>query len=291
MAFSGANPTFLYMAKVRDELVILDLAGLGLPEIPTLGRYCFANARPDLAPHLHRGAYEFCFLVEGRQVYRVGGQDHLLGPGDAFFTRPDERHDTHGRPQEPATLRWIQLVPPRTGRGFLGLDAAASADLAGRLAALPARRTFRSPERIHERFAAAFAAATASDRLRAACLIADLVLDACTAAQAAPATGRGSMQAAVQFIESNLHRPIRLGEVARQARLSVPWFKERFRAEVGHPPARYILRRRVDRALELLAAGRPVTRVALDLGFSSSQHLASVIRRWTGKTPRDWRTG
>lgn len=270
----------------RDELVIRDLRDIGLPEVPTLGRYRFTRARSGLAAHVHRGAFEICYLVEGRQVYRVAGRDWLLEPGDAFCTRPDEPHDSADRPQEIAALRWLQVVPPQRGRGILGLDPAAAGELTGRLAGLP--RIFHAPPAVAERFDTIFAAVDDGDRLAAGVAIAGLLTDTCREA-ARPRRHDHGMQAVLRFIEDNLHRPVTAGELARQAGLTLAWFKARFRAEVGQPPARYVTRRRIDRALELLAAGRPVTRVSADLGFASSQHFANVVRRWTGKPPGAWR--
>jgi AraC-like DNA-binding protein len=46
----------------------------------------------------------------------------------------------------------------------------------------------------------------------------------------------------------------------------------------------------VERAREMLAnPSLSITRIAMRLGFSSSQHFAAVIRRYTGKTPRQCR--
>lgn len=276
----------VYM-PARDELVIADLAGIGLPEIPTLGRYRFARARRGLERHVHRGAFEICFLVDGRQVYRAGGRDWLLGPGDAFRTLPGEPHGSGERPQEIGALRWLQVAPPRRGRGFLGLDATSAADLARRLSALP--RVFPGPARVVERFDAAFAAVAAADRTAAGAVIAELLLAACRDAAAPRPAADSGMQPVLRFIEDNLHRPLTARELARRAGLTLAWFTARFRAEVGQPPARYAMRRRVDRALELLASGRAVTRVAQDLGFASSQHFATVVRRWSGRPPGAWR--
>lgn len=276
----------VYMVA-RDELHIADLSGIGLSEVPTLGRYRFARARRGLDRHVHRGAFEICFLIEGRQVYRAGGRDWLLGAGDAFRTLPDEPHGSGERPQEIGALRWLQVVPPRRGRGFLGLDATASAELARRLAALP--RVFPAPPRVVERFDAAFAAVAAGDRTAAGAVLAELLLATCAAAAAPRPAAETGMQPVLRFVEDNLHRPLGARELARRAGLALAWFKTRFRAEVGQPPARYVMRRRIDRAVELLASGRPVTRVAQDLGFASSQHFATVVRRFTGRTPVSFR--
>lgn len=273
------------MNPSRDELVIHDLAALGLPEVPTCGRYRFAHARRGLDWHAHRGAFELCYLVEGRQVYRAGGRDWLLNPGDVFCTRPDEPHDSADRPQEIGALRWLQIVPSR--RGFLGLDAVSASELTQRLAGLP--RVFPAPAGVLERFDTVFAAIADGDRLAAAQTIAGLLIDSCRSAVQPRTDVDGGMQGVLRFIEDNLHRSISASELARQAGLTLAWFKTRFRAEIGQSPARYVMRRRIDRAVELLAAGRAVTQVANDLGFASSQHFAHVVKRWTGKSPGAWR--
>lgn len=81
----------------------------------------------------------------------------------------------------------------------------------------------------------------------------------------------------------------RLNEVAG---LSVSHFTERFRAATGTAPAEYYLAHRIDEACRRLrATSTPVTRIAMDLGFSSSQHFAAAFHRFTGTAPRIYRQG
>jgi AraC-like DNA-binding protein len=274
------------MATVRDFIDIIDLAHHGIPEIPTFGRYRFARARGNLETHIHAGAFEICYLMEGRQVFRVAGRSWLIHAGDVFCTRPDERHDSADRPMEIAALRWLQIVPPKRGHGFLRLDAAASADLVARLRTLP--RVFRAPAGVEERFRAGFAAIAANDQLALAVGIADLLIATCANAALVAGDDDAALHDVVRHVDANLDRAIPVAELAHAAGLTVPWFTARFTRAFGQSPARYVMRRRIDRALELLAGGRPVTRVALDLGFASSQHFAAVVKQWTGKSPRAW---
>jgi AraC-like DNA-binding protein len=46
---------------------------------------------------------------------------------------------------------------------------------------------------------------------------------------------------------------------------------------------------RLRQARDKLGAGRPVTEIALDLGYSDPAHFSRAFRRWTGETPRHWR--
>ena len=64
-----------------------------------------------------------------------------------------------------------------------------------------------------------------------------------------------------------------------------------FRAALGLPPAEYVLRRRLEGALRAVHGGTGILAAALDFGFASSQHFATVCRRYTGRTPRSHRAG
>lgn len=63
-----------------------------------------------------------------------------------------------------------------------------------------------------------------------------------------------------------------------------------FHDEIGLPIHQYRLRVRLARALELLLDTRQsVSRIALELGFSSHSHFTAAFRRMAGMTPRQFR--
>ncbi|MFI6603677.1 helix-turn-helix transcriptional regulator [Nonomuraea sp. NPDC050536] len=75
-------------------------------------------------------------------------------------------------------------------------------------------------------------------------------------------------------------------DLAATVRLSPPHFAELFRTEIGETPGRYRTRLRMERARLLLTeTDLPITTIATDLGYSSSQHFATAFRRETGTTP------
>jgi AraC-like DNA-binding protein len=93
----------------------------------------------------------------------------------------------------------------------------------------------------------------------------------------------------LRHIESRHQEPLPLRTLASQVGLSLPRFKARFRQEVGIPPAEYVLRCKVSAAQrQLTNPHSTVTDVAYSLGFSSSQYFATVFRRYTGQTPRQF---
>lgn len=66
-------------------------------------------------------------------------------------------------------------------------------------------------------------------------------------------------------------------------------FAERFRSTVGRSPANYVTEVRVDAAKRMLEAGRSVSDVSRELGYTSDEGFSRAFRRRTGQTPSSWR--
>lgn len=94
----------------------------------------------------------------------------------------------------------------------------------------------------------------------------------------------------VEYLEAHLADDIQLASPAELVGLSPSHFCTAFRLGIAEPPHRYLLRRRIERAQELLADPRlSVTDVALAVGFSSSSHFATAFRQHAGMPPRAYR--
>ena len=93
-----------------------------------------------------------------------------------------------------------------------------------------------------------------------------------------------------QYIEENLSAQISLMELAELAQLSVFHFSRAFKQSFGMPPHRFHTSRRIDRAKTLLAKlSQPVTEIAFDVGFSDTSSFTAAFRKWTGRTPTEFR--
>jgi AraC-like DNA-binding protein len=94
----------------------------------------------------------------------------------------------------------------------------------------------------------------------------------------------------VDFIEANLADPIRLPDLARAAGLSRMHFAAQFRAATGVRPHDYVVRRRIERAQDLLRdSALPLAQVALGVGFQTQAHFTTVFREHVHETPARWR--
>jgi AraC-like DNA-binding protein len=108
-------------------------------------------------------------------------------------------------------------------------------------------------------------------------------LDARAPCMSAARPRRPTTAAAVDFIEANLGGKVSLAGAARACRLSPCELSRRFRQEQRETFSAYVLRRRIERARALLAAGgQPVSQVAYAVGFNDLSYFARVFRRMVG---------
>ncbi len=97
---------------------------------------------------------------------------------------------------------------------------------------------------------------------------------------------RRQLQSVVDYINENLAENLSLTDVAAVANVSVPHFKALFRQSTGLPVHQYVIRQRVDRAINLLARGNlPLCQVAQRAGFADQSHMTRWMRRTIGVTP------
>ena len=85
-------------------------------------------------------------------------------------------------------------------------------------------------------------------------------------------------------------RPLDVAALARVAHVSTAHFSRQFRATFGEPPHRYLQRRRVERAMELLRETEsPVTEICLNVGFNSLGTFSRTFRAIVGEPPSAYR--
>jgi AraC family transcriptional regulator len=91
-------------------------------------------------------------------------------------------------------------------------------------------------------------------------------------------------------IDSNIDQRISVDAMAKLANLSVCYFVRAFKQSVGVTPHDYLIRRRVERTMELLSGtDMPLSEIALAAGFADQSHCARRFRQHVGMSPRDYR--
>jgi len=246
-----------------------------------------------LATHSHRG-FEIAYLSRGEAVWRVGKESTLHRMGDLFITYPRERHSGEGRAVETHHL-WIGLELEKLGSE--GRDLARHLQqkkvrlLRGGAAAEPILRAIVGQ------------VVSGLPRKREVVLAYLRVLFALIEQQSRTATAGKrktkplalphsyAIQKAVAYMEKHLDRRLPLAELAAVTSLKqVSHFCTQFRREVGMTPAAHHLQLRLNAARTALRQPTlDITLVALQFGFSSSQHFSTAFQRAFGLSPRAWK--
>ncbi|OQA83704.1 MAG: HTH-type transcriptional activator RhaS [Lentisphaerae bacterium ADurb.Bin242] len=95
---------------------------------------------------------------------------------------------------------------------------------------------------------------------------------------------------AAAYMQGRIGKRYRVGEAARECRVSPTAFCKRFKRETGQTPADYFQRLRLTEACRQIARERiSLTEIAYRLGFSSSQHFSRVFKQYFGLSPREYR--
>lgn len=98
------------------------------------------------------------------------------------------------------------------------------------------------------------------------------------------------LRRARDHIDRHYAEPLDLGMLARVAGVSKFHFVRSFEAAYGETPIRYLTRRRIERAQDLLRlANLTVTEVCMSVGFASLGSFSTRFTALTGQTPTAYR--
>lgn len=98
------------------------------------------------------------------------------------------------------------------------------------------------------------------------------------------------LRRARDYIDRNYQQPLDLERLAAVAGISKFHFARSFEAAYGETPIRYLTRRRIERAQDLLrAANLTVTEVCMLVGFASLGSFSSRFAQLVGESPTAYR--
>jgi AraC family transcriptional regulator len=102
----------------------------------------------------------------------------------------------------------------------------------------------------------------------------------------------GQMRLITEYMDNHLNEKITISALATLVNLTRFHFMRAFKQTAGVPPLQFMIRRRVDRAKELLAERQTsVAEIADRTGFGSAVLMNRAFRRILGTTPSALRRG
>lgn len=261
----------------------------GIPGIRIFGHNLNNRAESPLETHIHPGCLEIVVLIKGNQTYTVGGKTYPVSGGNVFISFPGEEHSSGGEPQNVSEIYWVQ-VDLETAEGFLGLYPPWEDQLRNRLGKL-SQRVLYCGEELRRCMADSFWNTASSDpcqqeygRSQLVSFFYGIILQE----KAGMLSLSDEIGAAVTYIRQNIREDIPLETLAECAGLSLSRFKARFKKETGMTPREYINQLKIREAKRMLRENQSVTRVALDLGFGSSNYFAVLFKKITLYSPSQY---
>lgn len=266
----------------------------GLPELTTLAELSPLRAGDmSLLPHRHPDL-EIHYIQRGSLRWWVEDRWYDVPGGTLFLVQPEALHGGYHGLLDPCRLYSLQVAAPDRHHP-LGLEAGEAVEL-GRLLRGRPSQPYRGGPEVERAFRAAMEALDrATDMIstiEVRCAVLQILVAVAKAEpHEAPAHYSEPIARAKALLDERLEDPPPIDKLAAEVGYSASHLKARFREELGIPPAQYSLYQRIHHACGQLArTERPVTAIALEAGFYSSQHFARRFKDVTGLTPTSYRS-
>lgn len=247
----------------------------------------------------HHDFYEIYFLVAGDVTYTIDSRLCRVLPGDILFVSPRELHKLRISPAQDPYERYVLWITPR----YLRRLSTGSTDLAGCLD--PARDGYRnrlrvSPEdqrAVRELVARLYAEQQREDfggDLMPESLLIQLLVTInrlAARADAAPEEPSRSSQLvsqAAEYIGAHCGEDLPLEDLAARFFVSKYYLSHEFNRIIGVSVHRYILKKRLLTACQLMAQGGRPGQVWSQCGFGDYTVFYRAFRAEYGVSPRDY---
>lgn len=227
--------------------------------------------------------------ISGKGHATLNGNDWQIGPGDLLFLPPRQAHHYRADSVSPWTILWAH---------FRGERACDYLRMLGISAAQPLTAVHET-DRLHAAFEDAFHHVTLGFGEAALIglstgftrLLGLVRVMQCPPGGQSPKTKNRLFQTLHQ-LHSAPEKPWTVEQMAQEACLSVPHFTNLCRRQTGMPPLAYLIRLRLQRAMDLLQQGQcNVVEAARAVGYDDPFYFSRLFRKHFGIPPSACRQG
>lgn len=264
-----------------------------LTEFVLLGYDHFTKASP-LSDHVHENDYEFVYIEQGAVTWEVNDETYHTRAQQLFRTWPGERHRARFNFIEPCTIWWMIIKDPIYYSEWFSLKGEELKQFNQILQQQP--RIISTNKTIEETFRRLRTIIEQPESMLLEYQVRHHVLDVLLHLMRSFQTSiystdiRDFTVALTERIKSDPTLRLSTEKLAAEFGLSESHFYRVFRETNGISPASYMERVRMDCACHFLQkSSSSITNIALDLGFKTSQHFATVFKKYIGMPPREWR--
>ncbi len=263
-----------------------------IPEIPEIGKLQICNAVQPMVMECHEGLVEFLLLYSGYKRIWVENRRYDMQGGDLLVIFPKEKHGAEEDVQNRSSLCYFLMAVPTEIPGFCMLEEKERQALWERLRTLPSRK-LQLPASARQQMDNLLASAYTEDPLATARVrvrLMEFLFQVLDAGAAQERQVPPDIAAAIHYIRERREEMPDISELAAFVNLSESRFKQKFKQATGVPPIEFMVRDKVQEAkLRLESSDQSVTAIAMELGFSSSQHFSVLFKKYVGESPARYR--
>lgn len=252
-----------------------------------------------LAAHAH-DFIEIAFIADGTGIHTIGGQDVLITSGDIFVINYDVPHSFTPNPDSALTIYNCLFTP-----ALFGYSMTASRDFSD----ITRHFLFQSlhPENLKTHWKTSSGTAYELFRkmlseyrekgygymqvIRAYLIeLLMLIFRANKAADEHKSFEQTQFYKALEYIDANYAKDLKLDELATLAFVSPAYFSRRFKAVTGCTFKEYLQRRRIEQACKLLkTTPHKVIDIAAEVGYHDLKHFNEIFKRIMQVTPSEFK--
>ena len=272
------------------ERRVLSLEGDGIFCMPVLGFDSYRRMWSEPPLHVHEECLEISLCLRGDLEFESGGKEYPFKPGTMFVTGPDDVHRIRSYPKGMSKY-WFLFRIPKDGFPLLNLPENEADSLTSALTGL-ANKPFAGTDEVKRLFKKLFhlcdtlPSGTPGRSLRLRSVVLSLLLAIVDAASVA-SRDRAEIRLGklVEEMREHPESEYPLDRISESLGLSPSNLLVRFKRLTGLPPHAFLLEQRILRAKRMLLSQMPVSAIAHQLGFSSSQHFSNQFKSATGMSP------
>lgn len=257
-----------------------------------IGHVHLLEADRPMELHDHGPMAEFVYLERGSQNYCISGKDYTVNQGEVFFTRPNEPHNTGTSLTEVSSLYYFIIDLTCISRLNLFVSADEAMHIIDSLQHME-HRIFKASSNLPnalKQLLNCFAVQDLYFHTQIRNFLSEVLIALATPDTAGNRSLSVGLKRSLAYIEKHLTEAISVTELPPLENMSLSSYHKKFVQLMGISPAEYILKRKIEKAKELLAfTDMSVTDIAYKYGFSSSQYFATVFKRFCYRTPTQYR--
>lgn len=282
--------------KSTENRTIINFQKSGYDDLCVLGRYKYNKAEKSLEEHVHQGMIEICYCDTGSQWFFVNNKRYLAKGGDVFIHFPGEIHSSGDKPEEKGCLYWL-IIKTANVKSQPGNLICANVAYLLELLIKKGIRHFRGGNECKRILETIFKNLAVTEEpiiknIRTELLIQSFLLhllDKVSGMHTEEVDER--LNVVMSYIGNNLTGYISIENLAKEIHLSESRFKIWFKQNTGFTPIDYIQRQRIFLAIKTIneQPDISITSLAYSLNFSTPQYFSTVMKKYTGKTPKEIR--